>query len=268
MNTTKYALLPVAASMFLLLSSFQSPEANKLAFRNDIQTIVIDAGHGGKDPGCISNKKNEKTVTLGVALKLGKMLKDSLPGVNVVYTRNKDVFIELHERAMIANKNNADLFISIHVNHNANTTAHGSETYVMGTHKNNGNLDVAKRENSSILLEDDYDKSYEGFDPNSPEAHIIFSFYQNVFIEQSIYFASKIEHRLSKRKKTNYSRGVKQAGFLVLWKTAMPSVLIETGFLSNKEDREYLTSEDGQQEIAKSVYGAVADYMKYVEKLK
>lgn len=238
--------------------------------KGKVMVIVLDAGHGGKDPGCISKSAKEKVVTLDVVKKLGKMIKDSLSNVKIVYTRDSDTFIELHERAKIANRNKADIFISIHCNHNKNASAHGSETYVMGMHKSEGNLEVAKRENSVILYEDNYEKQedYEGFDPNSPEAHIIFSFYQNAFLDQSLVLASNIEENLSMRGKVNKSRGVKQAGFLVLWKTAMPAVLIETGFLSNAAEREYLNSDKGRKEVATSIFKALKDYKAYVDKIK
>lgn len=233
-------------------------------------TIVIDAGHGGKDPGSISKNVKEKTVTLDIAKKLGKLFADNMKDVKVVYTRDTDKSVELRERPEIANKNKADIFISIHCNHNGNTSANGSETYVMGLHKSEGNLDVAKRENSAILYEEDYDKKeeYEGFDPNSPEAHIIFSFYQNAFLDQSLHLAASIEEKLAARKKVKKSRGVKQAGFLVLWKTAMPSVLVETGFISNANERTYLSSENGKKEVAQAIYDAVKDYKAYLETIK
>lgn len=236
----------------------------------DTLVIVVDAGHGGKDPGSISHKVQEKDITLAIAKKLGKLLTDSIKNVKVIYTRDTDKFIELHERPKIANKNKADIFISIHCNHNGSSKPYGSETYVMGLHKSNGNLDVAKRENSAILYEENYEKTedYEGFDPNSPEAHIIFSFYQNAFLDQSLHLASYVETQLSKRKKMNKSRGVKQAGFLVLWKTAMPSVLIETGFISNTQERTYLVSDKGKNEVAQSILKAVQDYKVYLNSIK
>lgn len=246
----------------MLASSFQS-----LNFiDNKIRVVVIDAGHGGKDPGAVSQGLKEKEVTLAVAKKLGALIKEKYPDVKVYYTRLNDSFVELNERSNIANRNHADLFISIHVNHSSNATAYGSETYVMGTHKNAGNLEVAKRENAAILLEDDYESEYEGFDPNSPEGHIIFSFYQNAFREQSILFASEIEKEFGKRKKLNKSRGVKEAGFLVLWKTATPSVLVETGFMTNTEERAYLKSTEGREELASSIFNAFESYKMEVEK--
>lgn len=231
-----------------------------------IKVVVIDAGHGGKDPGSISGGVREKDITLAIAKKLGALIKKDFPEIKVYYTRLSDSFIELSERGSIANRNHADLFISIHCNHSGSSKAHGSETYVMAPHKNASNLEVAKRENSAILLEEDYKKSYEGFDPNSPESHIIFSFYQNAFLEQSIDFASKVEAQLSKRKETNKSRGVKQAGFIVLWKTAMPSVLIESGFISNPAERKYLKSDAGKVEFSNAVYKAFKEYKVGVEK--
>ncbi|MBI1221635.1 MAG: N-acetylmuramoyl-L-alanine amidase [Bacteroidetes bacterium] len=256
---------PILLSLGLL--AFLTSSFQPLNFvGNKLGVVVIDAGHGGKDPGAISGGLREKDVTLAVALRLGQLIKSSHPEIKVYYTRMSDNFIELNERSSIANRNKADLFISIHVNHSDNSSAHGSETYVMGTHKNAGNLEVAKRENASILLEDDYQKDYEGFDPNSPEGHIIFSFYQNAFLEQSILLASEIEDELAKRKKINRSRGVKQAGFLVLWKTTMPSVLVETGFMTNSEERGYLKSEAGKDELAESIFKAFESYKKEVEK--
>ncbi|MCC7297354.1 MAG: N-acetylmuramoyl-L-alanine amidase, partial [Bacteroidia bacterium] len=224
-----------------------------------LKTIVIDAGHGGKDPGCNgANEIWEKAVTLAVSLKLGKLIEDSMPGVKVVYTRKTDKFVELWERPNMANKENADLFISIHCNSNVNTTASGSETYFMGLHKTAGNLDVSKRENSAITFEDDYQNNerYGGFDPNSPESHIIFTLVQNAFLQQSLKFSQLVETNTVTTSKIK-SRGVKQAGFLVLWQTAMPSVLVETGFLTNVTDRSYLKTDAGQQAVAKGVFKAV-----------
>lgn len=229
-----------------------------------LKTVVIDAGHGGKDPGCSGLKYKEKDVALAVALKLGKFIEQNCKDVKVVYTRTTDVFLELQERAAIANRNNANLFICIHCNANPNKEAHGSETYVMGLHKTRGNLDVAKRENASILLEDNYKKKYEGFDPNSDEANIIFSFYQNTYLEQSLNLAAKIQKHY-KEKAARVDKGVRQAGFLVLWKTAMPSLLTETGFLTNVEEEKFLGSEKGQEYIAVSIFKAFREYKDEIE---
>ncbi|MBL0310799.1 MAG: N-acetylmuramoyl-L-alanine amidase [Bacteroidetes bacterium] len=230
-----------------------------------IKTIVIDAGHGGKDPGAIGPKgTKEKDVALAVALKIGDYIQSNYPNVKVVYTRKTDVFLELHERAEIANKNKADLFIAVHCNSNNNPDAYGSSTYVLGLHRTEANLEVAKRENSVILLEEDRDKNYE-FDPNTPEGHIIMSMKQNAFLDQSIEFASKIENQMENGARRK-SMGVKQAGFYVLYKTAMPSLLAEIGFISNPEEEKYLTSEKGQDQIAHALFNAFKDYKMFLEK--
>lgn len=223
-----------------------------------IKTVVIDAGHGGHDPGCHGRKGKEKEVTLSVALKLGKLITENNPDVKVVYTREKDEFIELHERANIANRNHADLFISIHCN-SGKGNAFGVETFSMGLHRSADNLDVAKRENESVLLEKDYKSNYEGFDPASPEASIIFTLYQNAFLDQSLTMASLVQDEFREVDK-RFDRGVKQAGFLVLVYTAMPSILIETGFLTNPEDEKLMVTEKGQQKIAESIYRAFRKY--------
>ncbi len=223
-----------------------------------IKTIVIDAGHGGHDAGCLGASSREKHVALDIALKLGKMIETNYPDINVVYTRKSDVFIPLHERANIANRAHADLFICIHLNAGGKT-AYGSETYVMGNHKTESNLDVAKRENATILLEDDYLKKYDGFDPNSPEANIIFSLYQSQFMSQSLLFASNIQDEFTEYAGRN-NRGVKQAGFLVLYKTAMPAVLIECGFLTHEPEEKFLASDKGQNTMAAAIYRAFKEY--------
>ncbi len=231
-----------------------------------IQTIVIDPGHGGKDPGCLGTFTQEKDIALNISLKLGKAIKELYPHINVIYTRSTDVFIPLYKRASIANQNDADLFMSVHCNFSelSNLTV-GTETYIMGLHTANYNLNVAKRENRSILLEEDYKENYGGYDPNSPEGHIILSMFQNTFLEQSILFAEKVESTF--RKKSNReSRGVKQAGFAVLKGTTMPSVLIETGFLSNLEEERFLSSDRGQRTIANSITGAFVAYKRGVER--
>lgn len=232
-----------------------------------IKTVVIDAGHGGHDVGCLGVHSKEKDVTLALALKLGKYLEDNYTDIKVIYTRKTDEFIDLIERANIANKAKADLFISLHCNANANKAAYGSETYAMGLHVSEANLNVAKRENSVILLEDNYEKNYDGFDPKSTEAYIIFSLYQNVNIDKSLFLASKVQEQFTNKLK-RYNRGVKQAGFIVLYKTNMPSILIESGFLTNKEEEEFLSSKEGQNNIAKSIYLAFKAYKDELEKEK
>jgi len=229
-----------------------------------IRTIVIDPGHGGHDVGCSGSSSHEKNIALAVSLKLGELIEKYFPEINVIYTRKTDVFIELHERAAIANRNRADLFICIHCN-SGPSAAFGAETFVMGLHKSADNLAVAKRENSSILLEKDYKTKYEGFDPNSPEANIIFSLYQNTFMNQSLHFASLVQENFAQHS-GRFNRGVKQAGFLVLFRTAMPSVLIELGFLTNKADEKFLISEKGQESAANSIVMAFRDYKKETER--
>jgi len=228
-----------------------------------LKTIVIDAGHGGKDPGCLGKKHYEKDIALGVALELGKLLKENMPGVKVVFTRKTDVFVELNDRSGIANKNHADLFISLHCNSSI-PKAIGSETYVMGLHKSQGNLDVAKRENEVVLKEDNYMEKYDGFDPKSPLAHIIFANFQSAHLTNSLKLANDIERYMKSRTKRK-SRGVRQDGFLVLWKTTMPSVLCEIGYLSNNKDEKYLSTKKGKAQIAGSIYRAIRDYKRDVE---
>jgi N-acetylmuramoyl-L-alanine amidase len=217
-----------------------------------IKTIVLDAGHGGHDTGCRGVSSYEKDVTLAVVLKLGEMIKAAYPDVKVIYTRKTDEFIELYERASIANRNNADLFISIHCNASKSHDPNGTETWCMGLHKSEGNLEVSKRENDVILLEDNYQENY-----------IILSMNQNAHLEQSIGLASKIENEFTSDGRP--SRGVKQAGFLVLWRTTMPAILIETGFLTNRTEEKYLASATGQKEIANSVLKAISIYKSEVE---
>jgi len=245
----------------LLFASFST--GNK-PLKYQIRTIVIDAGHGGHDVGCVGSSAYEKHIALAVSLKLGELIEKYFPEVKVIYTRKTDVFVELHERAAIANRNKADLFICIHCN-SGPSTAFGAETFVMGLHKTTDNLSVAKRENSSILLEKDYKTKYDGFDPNSPEANIIFSLYQNTFMNQSLHFASLVQEQFAQNA-GRFNRGVKQAGFLVLFKTAMPSVLIELGFLTNRSDEKFLISETGQNKMANSILNAFKQYKTDTEK--
>ena len=221
----------------------------------DVQTIVLDAGHGGKDHGCLGANSREKEIALDVVLQLGEKIATYYPDIRIVYTRKKDVFVPLHERAKIANKAKADLFISIHCNAAGSTKAYGTETYVLGLHRAEDNLDVVKRENSSILMEDNYIQNYDGFDPNSPETHIILSMIQNAYLEQSIRLAYAIEHEF-KKSAMNKSRGVKQAGFLVLRNTSMPSVLVELGFLSNAQEERYLVGQKGKVERVNGIFNA------------
>jgi N-acetylmuramoyl-L-alanine amidase len=229
-----------------------------------VKTVVIDAGHGGHDPGCLGSKTKEKDIALAVSLNLGAYIEKNCPDVKVIYTRKTDEFVELYRRAQIANENKADLFICIHCNSNPSKASCGTETYVMGLYKTQANLMVAQKENSSILLEDSYANNYDGFNPGSTEAYIIFSLYQNAYMDQSLSFATLVQKQI-KNKAETFDRGVKQAGFLVLWKTAMPSVLIETGFLSNPKEEDYLASESGQNNIAHSIFKAFREYKNELE---
>ncbi len=227
-----------------------------------ITTIVIDAGHGGRDPGALGKHSREKDITLAVALKTGRYIKANLPDVKVIYTRTKDRFVELRKRGQIANKNNADLFISIHCNSNNSHSPYGAETYVLGSDdkRSNRNMKVAMLENAAILLEDNAKDNYNGFDPNAPESYIIFSLKQNDYKqEQSLVLAEKIQNQF-KNRAGRKDRGVHQAGFLVLAGTYMPSVLIELGYLSNYNEEKFLLSDKGQSYLASAIYRAVKSY--------
>ncbi len=229
-----------------------------------LMTVVIDPGHGGIDPGTLGRNSKEKDVVLDVSLKLGKLIESHFPDVNVIYTRKTDTFIELNQRSDIANQAHADLFISIHCNSAAATAAVGVETYVMGLHKTESNLEVAKRENSVIVYESDYSSKYEGYDPNSPESFIIFSLMQNLFLEQSLQFATFVQEAMDSHY-NRHNRGVKQAGFLVLYKSSMPAVLVELGFLSNKKEERFLTSKEGQNKLAQGLLTAFTQYKSKVD---
>jgi len=230
----------------------------------NIDKVVIDAGHGGKDPGTIGKHSKEKTIALSIALKLGKIINENLKDVDVIYTRDKDVFVKLYKRAEIANKAKADLFISIHCNSINSTRAKGTETWIMGNHRSAKNLEVAKKENAAILLESDYSKNYDNFDPNSAESYITFSLIQNAYREQSMQLAENVQNQFENRVH-RINRGVKEAGFLVLVYTTMPSILIETGFLSNPEEEKFLLSEKGQDYIASAIYRAFKAYKISIE---
>ena len=221
-------------------------------------TVVIDPGHGGKDPGSIGSVVYEKNINLTVALLLGNLIEQNHKDVKVVYTRKTDVFIPLDERANIANRMKADVFISIHTNSVRKGSVAGTETFTLGLAGSEENLEVAMRENSVISMEDDYLQKYEGFDPASTESYIIFEFIQNKHMEQSVLLASEIQQSFVRINREN--RGVRQGGFLVLRKTSMPSVLIELGFLSNRVEEAFLMSKEGQRLLAQSVYQAFSNY--------
>lgn len=221
--------------------------------------VALDAGHGAHDFGAVYSGRIEKNIALAIVLKVGKIL-ESYPKMDVIYTRKTDVFIDLIERANIANRADASIFVSIHCNANKNTAADGTETYVMGMNKIASNLEAAKKENSVITLEKDYKQKYEGFDPNSPETMIGMTLMQEEYLENSISLASKVEEAFGKLGKKLRHGGVKQAPFMVLHKAYMPRVLIETGFVSNTVEGELLNSEEGQNEIAKAIADAIISY--------
>jgi N-acetylmuramoyl-L-alanine amidase len=226
---------------------------------NTISKVVIDAGHGGKDPGALGKNSREKDITLSVALMTGKYIEENIDNVEIIYTRKTDEFIELHKRAQIANESGADVFISIHCNSNSSSQPKGAETYVMGLHKSQDNLDVAKTENAAIYYEEDYADQYEGFNPDSDEDYIVLSMFQSANIDQSINLSSRVQKQFKERVGRR-DRGVKQAGFWVLYKTTMPGILIELGFLSNAEEEKFLKSEDGQAYLASAIYRAFKEY--------
>jgi N-acetylmuramoyl-L-alanine amidase len=226
--------------------------------------IVIDAGHGGKDPGAIGSMSREKDINLAIALRTGEYIKQYIKDVTVIYTRKDDSTVDLRDRPKIANKANADLFISIHTNWADSRKVMGAETYIMGTAKDQANLEVAMKENEVMLREDDYSTKYEGFDPKSSESYIMFSLTQKVFQEQSTGLASKVQTEFRERVNRN-DRDVKQAGFWVLYNTKMPSILIETGFITNPVEEKYLNSKEGQEYIASSIYRACRDYLNEID---
>ena len=230
-----------------------------------IKKVVIDAGHGGKDPGALGKKSKEKDISLAIALQLGAYITANLPDVTVVYTRTTDVFVPLSERAKIANDARADCFISIHVNSSKKPQPYGTSTYVMGVHKTEDNIELATVENSVVVYENNYKTTYQGFDPNLPESYIVLSLYQNAYQNQSLLLASKIQKQFTERAGRK-NLGVKQAGLVVLWMTTMPSVLVETGFISNANEENYLRSAQGQAYIASAIYRAFKEYKYEIER--
>jgi N-acetylmuramoyl-L-alanine amidase len=229
-----------------------------------LKTVVIDAGHGGKDPGSLGKKTTEKEIALAIALKLGKFIEQNLKDVRVVYTRKTDEFVELYKRAEIANSNKADLFISIHVNGSENHQAYGTQSLVLGTIRAGENFEVAKKENSVVLLEDDYREKYEGFDPNVPESYQSLSLVQDLYLKKSVSFAALVQDQFRERANRK-DRSVWQQSLLVLARTAMPGVLIETGFITNPDEEKYLMSEQGQEYLSSAIYRAFRDYKDIVE---
>ncbi len=255
----KFKVTTKLSFIFVFLIVFLSNSYSVFAQKKDF-IVVLDAGHGGKDPGKVGYKNSkEKEIALKIVLQVGKLL-EKQSNVKVVYTRKTDVFVDLWERGRIANKSDADLFVSIHCNAH-NSQAYGSETWVLGTHANRQNFEVAKTENSVILLEDNYKTNYKGFDPSSPESVIGLTLMQEEYLDQSIQLASIIQKGFTDDLKRK-DRGVKQAGFVVLHQTYMPSVLIEIGFLTNKVEGLFLNSKVGQQKFSKSIYSDIIKYMK------
>jgi len=250
----------VAKLLFLFIIPYNLYAANPDPKTDGKWVIVIDPGHGGIDPGALGSFSKEKNINLAIALKTAEYIRENIKNVNVVLTRNDDYTVDLIERPRIANKNNADLFISIHTNWAKSKSVMGAETWIMGLASNEENLEVAMKENEVILLEDDYSTKYQGFDPKSPESYIIFTLTQSVYQKQSTDLASKIQTQLTE-KIDRKDRGVKQAGFWVLFNTTMPSVLVETGFITNQAEERYLNSKQGQDNFASAIFRACKDYI-------
>jgi len=259
---SKRIVLSILVCAVILMSNSTSPYSEG----NSVKTVVIDAGHGGKDAGNLgtkTKKKTEKDISLDVALQLGKYIEENHRDVKVIYTRKTDKFLELRERVAIANKAQADLFISVHCNA-ASPAAYGTETFVMGMHKSEASLKTAIRENQSIFLEDNYEENYKGFDPKDPDTYIKLSMRQNVFLNQSLTLSKNIQDQFRERVKRR-DRGVKQAGYYVISYTTMPSCLVELGFLTNKEEENFLHSTKGQDYMASAIYRAFRDYKGEIE---
>ena len=254
----------ILLTSFFLFSSFSD---NEKTLNTKINTIVIDPGHGGKDPGTMGTKRfniYEKHIALDVSLKLGKLIKDKYPEINIIYTRKEDFFLELYERTEIANKSKADLFISIHCDGYTNPEPYGASVFVMGMSKLKQNMDVAIRENSVMYLEDNYKEKYNGFDPKSPESYIVFTLMQNSYLNHSVKIAEEVEKEFAIQAKRK-SRGVKQAPFYVISRVNMPSILVECGFLTNPKEEEYLHTEEGQNTIARSIFNGFNAYKNHID---
>jgi N-acetylmuramoyl-L-alanine amidase len=245
-----------------LFGGFIPNETMMPAFK--MTKIVLDAGHGGRDPGNLGSRSREKDINLAVTLLVGKYIEENLPDVEVIYTRKDDSFPSLKERPVIANKNKAHLFVSIHSNSAANKSAYGTETFIMGMKHFESNFDIIKRENSVMMLEDGYEEKYEGFDPSSPESYIMFNLMSQAFFENSLSLADQVEKQFKDRVGRR-SRGVKQGPFYVLWTPSMPSVLIELGFLSNSNEERFLMSKQGQEYMASAIFRSIRDYKNQIE---
>lgn len=260
-NIFKFILIFIYSILFTFSSSAQAQKSGK------IKTVVIDAGHGGKDPGASGKYSREKDIALAVALKTGGYIKKNFPNIKVIYTRKTDVFIDLYKRGDIANKAEADVFISIHCNANHSSKIYGAETYVLGVEekREKRNIDVAMKENAAILLEDNTHDKYDGFNPNSPEDYISLTLFPSANLDQSLRLSQLIQKQFTERVGRK-DRSVMQAGFLVLWKTYMPSVLVELGYLSNPKEEKFLRSKEGQTYMASAIYRAFKEYKLEYEK--
>jgi len=254
----------LAGALLIASITMPAPTNAQSPITDDQWVVVIDPGHGGKDPGAVGATSREKNINLAVALKTGRYISENLKDVKVIYTRDDDTFIGLAERAEVANRHKADLFISIHSNAMTDQRFSGAETYVLGQTMDEANLQVAMKENSVITFEQDYQTKYEGFDPNSVESYIIFSLMQNTYLKQSTEFATLIQDQFKSRVGRK-DRGVRQAGFQVLWRTTMPSVLVELGFVTNPEEEKFLISEQGQDYLASAIFRAFRDYKQAID---
>lgn len=243
----------------IFLLALVSPVLNLLPAQMRNFVLVLDAGHGGRDPGAVGRISHEKDITLSVVKKMGALVTSNMPDVKVIYTRKTDIFVPLEERANIANTSHADLFISVHTNAAKSKSAYGAETYTLGLAKTKANLAVAMAENSVMMLEEDYKTRYQGFDPSSVDSYIMFEFMMDIYLDNSITFATDVQKQLTTTS-GRYDRGVRQAGFWVLHRSACPSVLVELGFISNQSEELYMASERGQQEMAQSLYSAFVKY--------
>ncbi len=245
--------------VLLLMVAITSVSVDELSAQKRNFVLVLDAGHGGRDPGAVGKISQEKNITLSVVKRVGALVEQNMPDVKVVYTRKTDIFVPLEERANIANNHHADMFISVHTNAAKSTSAYGAETYTLGLAKTQANLAVAMAENSVMMLEDDYKTRYQGFDPSSVDSYIMFEFMMDTYLDNSIAFATDVQHQLTTNS-NRHDRGVRQAGFWVLHRSACPSVLVELGFISNRQEELYMASERGQQELAQSIYNAFLKY--------
>lgn len=246
--------------MLLFVLLWYSGVLNAQESLGKIKTVVLDAGHGGQDPGAVGSKCKEKDIVLDVVLRTGAMIKQHYPDIKVIYTRDTDVFVKLIDRARIANSNHADLFISVHCNAAQSTSAHGAETFVMGLSKSADNLETAKKENAAILLEANYTENYDGFDPTNDEDYIAMTLFQSASLDQSLRLAEKVQNQLTGGECKRIDRGVQQAGFLVLYKVSVPSILVELGFLSNATEEAFLRSENGKRIMSNALFTAFQQY--------